>query len=221
MTTPQRFQRVRAALDRRQPDLTVLMEDVQVERNFAAILRSCDAVGVFEAHAVWPGGRLKISRPASGGNRKWMRVHKHATLSGAVAGLRERGFRILAAHPEAGALPFRQVDYRPPTAILVGNEDYGVTEEALREADVTITIPMEGMGTSLNVSVATALILFEAQRQRQEAGLYDQGPRLDPATYDRTLFEWAYPELAAHCRKRKEPFPRLGPRGEILGPLPR
>ncbi len=63
MTTPRRHHRVRAVLDRRQGDLTVLMEDVQVPRNLAAILRSCDAVGVFEAHAVWPGGRLKISRP--------------------------------------------------------------------------------------------------------------------------------------------------------------
>jgi tRNA (guanosine-2'-O-)-methyltransferase len=221
MTTPQRFHRVRAALDRRQPDLTVLMEDVQVERNFAAILRSCDAVGVFEAHAVWPGGRLKISRPASGGNRKWMAVHKHATLADAVARLRDKGFRILAAHPAPHAMPYRHLDYTMPTAILVGNEDYGVSEEALRSADLTIRIPMEGMGTSLNVSVATALILFEAQRQRQEAGLYDKGPRLDPETYDRTLFEWAYPELAAHCRKRKVAYPRLGPRGEIRGPLPR
>lgn len=221
MTTPKRFHRVRAALDRRQPDLTVLMEDVQVERNFAAILRSCDAVGVFEAHAVWPGGRLKISRPASGGNRKWMAVHKHRTLASALDHLRERGFRILTAHPDPGATPFREVDYTLPTAILVGNEDYGVSEEALRAADLTVTIPMDGMGTSLNVSVATALLLFESQRQRQAAGLYEGGPRLDPETYARTLFEWAYPELAAHCRKRKAAYPRLGSEGEILGPLPR
>src|SRR5436309_4644640 len=84
MTTPRRYHRVRAVLDRRQGDLTVLMEDVQVPRNLAAILRSCDAVGVFEAHAVWPGGRLKISRPASGGNRKWLPVHKHRTLAAAL-----------------------------------------------------------------------------------------------------------------------------------------
>ena len=64
--------------------LTVLMEDVQVPRNLAAILRSCDAVGVFEAHAVWPGGRLKLSRPASGGTRKWVPVRKHRTLEAAL-----------------------------------------------------------------------------------------------------------------------------------------
>jgi tRNA (guanosine-2'-O-)-methyltransferase len=220
MSTPRRFHRVRAVLDRRQPDLTILMEDVQVPRNLAAILRSCDAVGVLEAHAVWPGGRLKISRPASGGNRKWLPVHKHRTLAAALDRLRSQGLRVLAAHPTADAVPFREMDFTLPTALLLGNEDDGLTPEALAGADAVVTIPMEGMGTSLNVSVAAALLLFEAQRQRRAAGLYDT-PRLDPETYARTLFEWTYPALAAQCRKRNASYPPLGPDGEILGPLPR
>ena len=57
----------------------------------AAILRSADAVGMLEAHAVWPGGRLKISRPASGGTRKWVPVRRHRTLD-----------EVLAAHPGPG-----------------------------------------------------------------------------------------------------------------------
>ena len=173
MSTPKRFHRLRAVLDRRQPDLTVLLEDVQVPRNLAAILRSCDAVGVLEAHAVWPGGRLKISRPASGGNLKWLPVHKHRTLA-----------------------------------------------EALASADAVVTIPMEGMGTSLNVSVAAALMLFEAQRQRRAAGLYD-APRVDTETYNRLLFEWVHPGIAAQCRKRGAGYPELGEDGEILGTVPR
>ena len=220
MSTPKRYHRLRAVLDRRQPDLTVLMEDVQVPRNLAAVMRSCDAVGVFEAHAIWPGGRLKISRPASGGNRKWLPVHKHRTLADALAHLKGRGLRVLAAHPTPDALPFREVDYTLPTALLIGNEDNGLTEEALTGADAVVTIPMEGMGTSLNVSVAAALILFEAQRQRRAAGFYD-APRLDPETYARTLFEWTWPEIAAQCRKRGAGYPEMGPDGEVLGSLPR
>ena len=220
MTTPKRFHRLRAVLDRRQPDLTVLMEDVQVPRNLAAVLRSCDAVGVCEAHAVWPGGRLKISRPASGGNRKWLPVRKHRTLAAALAQLKSQGLRVLAAHPTPAAIPFRAVDYTLPTALLVGNEDLGLTAEALAAADGVVTVPMEGMGTSLNVSVAAALILFEAQRQRREAGFYDR-PRLAPETYARTLFEWAWPEIAARCRRRNLPYPALGEDGEILGEVPR
>jgi tRNA (guanosine-2'-O-)-methyltransferase len=220
MSTPKRFHRLRAVLDRRQPDLTVLLEDVQVPRNLAAILRSCDAVGVFEAHAVWLGGRLKISRPASGGNRKWLPVSKFRTLAAAIEHLKGQGLHVLAAHPAPQAIPFREVDYTLPTALLLGNEDNGLTEEALASADAVVTIPMEGMGTSLNVSVAAALILFEAQRQRRAAGFYDR-PRLDPETYARTLFEWVYPEIARQCRRRGMPYLALGEEGEILGKVPR
>jgi tRNA (guanosine-2'-O-)-methyltransferase len=220
MTTPRRFHRVRAVLDRRQGDLTVLLEDVQVPRNLAAILRSCDAVGVFAAHAVWPGGRLKLSRPASGGTRKWVPVRKHRTLADALAQLRQGGFRVLAAHPAPAAVDFRAVDYTLPTAILLGTEETGVSAEAAAAADGWIAIPMTGMVTSLNVSVAAALILFEAQRQREAAGLY-AGPRLAPEDYARTLFEWTYPKLAAYCRRKKVAYPPLGADGEILGEIPR
>ena len=112
------------------------------------------------------------------------------------------------------------MDYTLPTCLLLGNEDYGVTPEALSAADGVVQIPMEGMGTSLNVSVAAALLLFEAQRQRRAAGLYD-APRLDPETYARTLFEWTWPEIAAQCRKRGVGYPALGEEGEILGAVPR
>ena len=207
-------------LDRRQPDLTVLLEDVQVPRNLAAIVRSLDAVGGLEAHAVWPEGKLPISRPASGGNRKWVPVRKHKTLADALTRLKARGFHILAAHPTENATDFRQVDYLRPTAILLGNEDFGVTEEARAGADELVSIPMTGMGTSLNVSVAGALLLFEAQRQRAAAGFYD-APRLDAETRKKLLFEWVYPKLAALCRRQGVAYPGLGEEGEILGALPR
>jgi tRNA (guanosine-2'-O-)-methyltransferase len=220
VTTPRRFHRVRAVLDRRQPDLTVLLEDVQVPRNLAAILRSCDAAGVLAAHAVWPGGRLKLSRPASGGTRKWVPVVRHRTLGEALAHLRERGFRVLAAHPAPGAAPFREEDYTRPTAFLLGTEETGVTPEAAAAVDGWVAIPMAGMGTSLNVSVAAALLLFEAARQREAADMYASS-RLDPETRARLLFEWTYPVLARHCQKKKAPYPPLGEDGEIRGEIPR
>ena len=73
-------------------------------------------------------------------------------------------------------------------------------------ADQLVAIPMHGMVASLNVSVAAAVLLFEAQRQRLDAGFYD-APRLDPETYERTLFEWAYPRLAAKCLEEGTPYP--------------
>jgi tRNA (guanosine-2'-O-)-methyltransferase len=218
--TPRRFHRLRQVLDRRQPDLTVVLENVHKPHNLSAIVRTCDAVGVFEAHAVTPDGTLDLVDAVAQGTRRWMRLRTHPTLYEAFDLLRERGFRILAAHLEPRAVDYREIDYRRPTAVLLGQEKDGVTAEAAARADDLVAIPMLGMVTSLNVSVAAALLLFEAQRQRAAAGLYGRR-RLDDETYRHTLFEWAYPGLAELCRREGLPYPPLGEDGEILGPVPR
>src|SRR5688572_28853940 len=97
--TPERFRRLRSALERRQPDLTVLMDQVHKPHNFSAILRSCDAVGVLEAHVVAPEGAVAVHHATSAGTKKWISVRGHASVAEAAADLRRRGFRILAAHP--------------------------------------------------------------------------------------------------------------------------
>jgi len=71
---------------------------------------------------------------------------------------------------------FRIPDYTLSSAFVMGSEEFGVSEEARTLVDQEITIPMVGMARSLNVSVATAVLLFEAQRQRQAAGMYQPRP---------------------------------------------
>ena len=217
--TPKRYAKLRGVLDRRQPDLTVLLDNVHKPHNFSAIVRSCDAVGAFEAHAVWPDPRLKPNHMSSGGTGKWVRVRVHPHLDSAVSALRENGLQIVAAHLDEDALDFRQVDYTRPTAILLGAELDGVSDAGLKHADVRVAVPMAGMVESLNVSVAAAILLFEAQRQRQAAGLYDHS-RLDAEVYARTLFEWCHPQVAAHCRRNNRPYPALDENGDILRPSP-
>jgi tRNA (guanosine-2'-O-)-methyltransferase len=212
---PERFQRLKDVLTRRQPDLTVLMELVHKPRNFSAILRNCDAVGVLEAHAVASGEGLPIHHGTSAGTKKWVRVHLHDRIEDAVEHLRERGFTVLAAHPSSDAVDYRDVDLVRPTALMVGTELPGVSDEALALADTHVVVPMVGMVHSLNVSVATALLLYEAMRQRQAAGMYETS-RLDPDEFRRTLFEWAHPKVAALCRRDGRPYPDLDPNGEIL-----
>ncbi len=217
--TPKRYAKLRGVLDRRQPDLTVLLDNVHKPHNFSAIVRSCDAVGAFEAHAVWPDPKLKPNHMSSGGTGKWVRVRVHPDLDAAVSALRENGLQIVAAHLDEDALDFRQVDYTRPTAILLGAELDGVSDAGLRHADVRVAVPMAGMVESLNVSVAAAILLFEAQRQREAAGLYNHS-RLDAEVYARTLFEWCHPQVAAHCRRNNRPYPALDENGDILRPSP-
>lgn len=154
-------------LARRQPDLTVCMEQVHKPHNVSAIIRTADAVGVHEVHAVWPGSRMRTMASAAAGSNSWVQVKTHRTIGDAVAHLKGQGMQILATHLSDNAVDFREIDYTRPTCILMGQEKTGITQEALALADQDIIIPMIGMVQSLNVSVASALILYEAQRQRQ------------------------------------------------------
>ncbi len=212
--TPERWARLHQVLDRRQPDLTVLLENVHKPRNFHAIVRTADAVGVMQAFAVTPLGPLRRHSFVAAGSDRWVGIETFGATREGAAAVREQGFRIVAAHPTDRARDFREVDYTQPTALLLGQEKFGLTEEGEAAADELVKIPMLGMVSSLNVSVAAALILFEAQRQRQEAGLYNQ-PRIDEATRRRLLFEWAYPELADYCRRRGRVYPALTAEGEL------
>jgi len=212
--TPERYRRLKSVLDRRQPDLTVLMENVHKPHNLSAILRTADAVGIYEAHAVNPTGGVPTYQDTSGGSEKWVYLRVHPEIEEAAAHLKERGFTIYAANLSERAVDYRRVDYTRPAVVLLGAEKWGVSERAAALADADVIIPMMGMVQSLNVSVAAAVILFEAQRQRLEAGLYDH-PRLDRETYRRTLFEWAYPREAAYYRARGLPYPQLDERGFI------
>ena len=219
---PRRFERLKAVLDRRMGDLTVLLEHVEKPHNLSAILRSCDAVGVLEAHAVCLAGRLPTFNSTAQGSQKWVPLQLHGSSSEALQGLKARGFRVYGTLLSDSAIDYRQCDFTGPTAFVLGAEKWGLSPEAAALVDQAVIIPMRGMVQSLNVSVATATLLFEALRQRQAAGLVPEaGEGVEPEQYRRRLFEWAYPEVAAWCRREGRPYPTLDAEGAIGEELPR
>ncbi len=210
--TKRRYQKISTMLARRQPDLSVLAENVHKPHNLSAILRSCDAVGVGVVHAVQPTGGVPTYNETSASAEKWVELRVHPSLEEASAALGE--VQVLAAHFSSEARDYRDVDYTRPTCILLGNEKHGVSAAAAALADAHIVIPMLGMVQSLNVSVAAAVILFEAQRQRREAGFYD-APRLDEAERRRLAFGYLHPRQAAQLSELGQPFPELDEDGDI------
>lgn len=219
MSTARRLNKVRAVLARRQPDLTVLLDRVEKPHNLSAIARTCDAVGIMTVHAVTtakpgdkPGG---LRHHTSAGSRRWVNIVNHRDIADPVQQFRGRHMQILAAHLSESAIDYRDADYTRPTALLLGEELDGLSDEAVQVADQHIRVPMLGMVESLNVSVAAALILYEAQRQRAAAGLFDR-PGLDPDTIKKTEFEWLHPKIAAYCRANDQPYPELDEDGDII-----
>ena len=122
-------------LARRQPDLTVCMEQVHKPHNVSAIIRTADAVGVHEVHAVWPGCRMRTMASAAAGSNSWVQVKTHRTIGDAVAHLKGQGMQILATHLSDNAVDFREIDYTRPTCILMGQEKTGITHLAKKDCN--------------------------------------------------------------------------------------
>ena len=218
--TDRRRQKIDSVLACRQPDLTVLAERLYKPRNFSAIVRTCDAVGINEVHAVPGKDGLAIHWKTSQGAEKWVRVQPHDNLQTACRHLKDRGFQLVAAHVSDESTDYRELDYTVPTALVVGTELFGVSADALALSDQQVMIPMKGMTQSLNVSVACAIVLYEAMRQREAAGLFGNS-RLDRGALQTQRFDWMHPAVARFCRERGLDYPELDENGDVIGDLPR
>lgn len=217
--TPERLSVIKQSLDRRQPDLTVVMENVCKPHNLAAVARTLEAVGGLEIHAISQLSSIRLSQMSAAGIRKWLKVKKYPTIEQGLEPLKQQGFQVIATSLSETSKDYREVDYTRPTAILVGEEYEGITDHAIKLADETITIPIVGLVQSLNVSVASALVLYEAYRQREQAGMYDLR-KLDDDSYQRMLFEACHPGIAKYCREKGIEYPAINEGAELLEPAP-
>lgn len=178
--TDRRLARIEQVLARRQPDLTVVLENVHDPHNVSAVLRSCDAVGVLTIHTVYTleePPTEAFARTTSASAAKWIEVEQHGSIAACYESLRQQGLAIVATAVQSGSVDLYEHELSAPTALVFGNEMRGISEEAAECADHLLAIPMMGMVQSLNISVACAVVLYEALRQRRASGVYDR-PRL-------------------------------------------
>jgi tRNA (guanosine-2'-O-)-methyltransferase len=178
-------------LRRRQPDLTLVVEDVHDPHNVSAILRSADATGILNVHLLYTKEQFpKLGRKSSASASKWVGREFHRSVDKCYADLRKKGFIICATHLGAKSKSLYELDLTKKVALVFGNEHRGVSDEAARLADENFQIPMMGMIESLNVSVACAVSLYEALRQRSKAGKYEK-PALNARQLKVLLENWA------------------------------
>ena len=183
--TPERNQRLTSVLNQRQPDLTVVLENVFDPHNISAVMRTADAVGIqdiFILNNKIPPHR-KWGAKSSSSAAKWLTVHQYTDAGECFAELRTRYKKIYTTHLSSDAVGLHELNLTEPVALVFGNEHSGVSEEIIAMADGNFIIPQVGIIKSLNISVACAVTLYEAYRQKNNAGHYDaiklQGERLE------------------------------------------
>jgi len=210
--TPERFAKIKDVLTKRQTDLTVIMDNIHKPHNFNAIVRTCDAVGIQDVQYIPVTEGYRQLNYYAKGSQKWVEAHQHSDFPSVASDFQAKGFQLLAAHFSDEAIDYRDVDYTQPTAIVMGTELDGISDETAKIVDKHIVVPMQGMVASLNVSVASAVILFEAQKQRLAAGMYEKRSIQDDR-YEKLLFEWSYPRIARMLREKNQHYPPLDENG--------
>lgn len=189
--TPERIQRLTSVLNKRQGDITIVLENVFDPHNISAVMRTCDAVGVqeiFVLNTKIPPHK-KWGAKSSSSAAKWLTIHQVDNAEECFSLLRKRYSTILTTHLGSDAISLHNIDFTKSIALIFGNEHSGVSDEIRALADGNFVIPQVGIIQSLNISVACAVTLYEAFRQKTMAGHYNrQG--LDSIRYDELWKEW-------------------------------
>lgn len=189
--TPERSDRLNAVLGKRQPNLTVVLENVSDPHNISAVMRTCDAVGIQEIYILNSliGKHKKWGSKSSSSASKWLNIHQFSDAPSCFSELRKNFSKIYATHLVSNASSLFELDLTQRVALIFGNEHSGVSEEAIEMADGNFIIPQVGIIKSLNISVACAVTLYEAFRQKEAAGHYDS-PQLSGSQLNILQTKW-------------------------------
>ena len=193
--TPERSKRLNDVLSKRQPGLTLLLENVHDPHNISAVMRTCDAVGIQDLYILNTHipKHKKWGARSSSSAAKWLTIHQYTEIKECFAALRKNFDKIYTTHLSADAVGMHELDLTQKVALVFGNEHNGVSEETISLSDGNFIIPQVGIIQSLNISVACAVTLYEAFRQKTLAGHYAE-TQLEQAHLQELKNEWGFLE---------------------------
>ncbi|KAJ0982045.1 hypothetical protein J5N97_010300 [Dioscorea zingiberensis] len=159
-----RKERMRRAISGRSYSTCLVVEGLADFGNVSAAFRSADALGIQSVHVVSQDSRkrYKDNRHVSMGAEKWLDIELWKSPMECFQELRSRGYRIVTTHLGNNPVSIYELDWSCPTAVVVGNEHLGISDEALQLSDLHCCIPMNGMVDSFNVSVAAGILMHHA-----------------------------------------------------------
>lgn len=193
--TPERREKLLSVLQKRQNNLTVVLENVFDPHNESAVMRTCDSVGIQDVYIInnRTAPRKNWGFKSSSSAKQWLTVHQFTSAADCFKELRSRYSKILTTHLASDSASVYDIDFTESIALVFGNERFGVSEETRTMADGNFVIPQCGIIRSLNISVACAVTVYEAYRQKKLAGHYKQ-PSLSIEKKNALLQEWGFKE---------------------------
>lgn len=167
-----RKQRIDTIVAARTRTFTLVLERIGDPHNVAAILRSCEAFGVQDVHVVEHEKHgFRLNQKITQGCDKWLDVHFHRSIGACAEALKAQGFAFCVTDLAEGAEPYWALPLEQKLAVVVGNEQDGISPEARALADRRFVIPMLGFSQSFNVSVTAAICLALMRERRREKGI--------------------------------------------------
>jgi tRNA (guanosine-2'-O-)-methyltransferase len=190
--TPEREERITRVLDKRQDNITIVLENVFDPHNISAVMRTCDAVGIQDVYVLNTRipSHKKWGAKSSSSAASWLSIHQYTDTTLCFADLRKKVDRIVTTHLGSDAVSLFEMDLTGRIALVFGNEHAGVSDEIREMSDGNFIIPQVGIIQSLNISVACAVTLYEAFRQKNAAGHYTQ-TGMPEARYNELMKEWS------------------------------
>ena len=169
---PSRIERVTKAANSRWVDIGIVVENVQDIRNLGAVIRTCEAFGIYHIYALFTNSEfedlteIKLGKRSSMGARQWVKVHLYKDRQKCFSALRIKYKNILASILSNDGRLLHDLNFSESFALVFGNESLGITRETLDLCDGSFYIPMMGLSESLNLSNACSISVYEIFRQR-------------------------------------------------------
>lgn len=166
-----RLARINEVVKNRQSNIIVVLEDIHDPHNAAAILRTCDAMGIQDVWFIFekekPYNPKRVGKATSSSANKWLTFRTFTSAAACIVALKKQKYIIMVTALNDASVSLKNYqDNLKPLAIVVSNEHSGVSDAMLSSSDIILKIPMQGFVQSMNVSVAAAIVLWEITKQR-------------------------------------------------------
>ncbi len=166
MLTPERLEKIQRIAQLRNFDTAVVLESIYDRGNISAVMRSGEGLGFANFHVIETQEKFKESQRVTQGADKWVETKKWKSTRECIQSLKSQGYKICVTHLDATSKPLHDIDFTGKTALVLGNEKSGVSQEMIEAADHRVIIPMTGFVQSFNISVAGALSLYHISQDR-------------------------------------------------------